>query len=217
VEQTCRIHSTPDEVEKRLASLGLAEQDLVEAVRIGDMEASWCTENDPRVLRGFTRWGKTFRGLADRLVVKGWAHTERRSLPVMVNAAETIGVTVSSGDDHTGKAEPTMPKTRNPKGLITKQIVYENQPQLPGIANAVTRIRRDRNGLQTWFLLYHFDRDSYQIRAELSLAASMGDNGYVAEWFERIVLTPSDPVELALPLGEDEDEDEISIHRRDEQ
>jgi hypothetical protein len=217
---TCRIYSERNEVKARLAELGLDENELVDSLAEGDQEASWCTENDPRIMSGFIRWGKSFRGLADRLVLKGWAHKERRSLPLMINSNRTIALAVSSADDNTGRADTTMPKTRNPKGEVTRQIVYENQPQLPGIANAVTRIRGRVDDLRTWFLLFFVDRQTDEIRSELSLAASIASSGQVGEWYERIILsptTPTTPVRVKMPYDQDGDtaEDDIVIRPRE--
>jgi hypothetical protein len=63
----------------------------------------------------------------------------------------------------------------------------------------------------TWFLLYHVDRATDEIHAELSLAAGFDSQRTktIAEWYERILL-PHMP--LSTPaLDEDEGEEDIDI------
>lgn len=205
--QECRVYVKPAEVTTQLARLGLVEDDLASAIRHGDDQVATCTDNDPRVLKNFMRWGKTFRGLADKLKArdKDWTHEELRCLPVMTAPDGSFGITVSSGDARTGQSG-AFPKTRNPKGPSTKRVVEMNHP-LPLIGSTVTRIRKDER--QTWFLLYFIDKDA--IWCELSLAAGMGDHNDVAEWWERIILTPLARVVQVQTEDEEEDEDAFEI------
>jgi hypothetical protein len=206
------------EVETRLNELGLLIEDLTVAILAGDAAAATCTENDPRVLKNFTRWGKTFRGLADRLVrtdrprdlVRGWHKEEHRCLPVMVTKDDSVAITVSSGNERTG-SEGAFPRTINPKGPQTKEAVVENQQPMPGMTNLITHLRPVEPQQMTWFLLYHVDRATDEIRAELSLAAGFDPETRktIAEWYERILL-PAMPRSTPA-LDEDEGEDDIDI------
>jgi hypothetical protein len=214
----CRVYFKAAEVETRLAELGLLIEDLTTAITAGDTSAAACTENDPRVLKNFTRWGKTFRGLADhmarpdrpRSLIRGWHKVERRCLPLMVTADAKTAITVSSADGRTGREGP-FPRTLNPKGRQTKEAVFENQHTIPGMKNLVTQLRRVEDRQMTWFLLYHVDREDEVIHAELSFAAGFDPEKTktIAEWYERILL-PEMP--LSTPaLAEDEGEDDIDI------
>jgi hypothetical protein len=49
----------------RLAELGLSVEMLERVVRRADAEASMCTELDPPIMEGLTRWGRTDLGLDD--------------------------------------------------------------------------------------------------------------------------------------------------------
>lgn len=214
----CRVFSKSAEVETRLAELGLELDDLTDAIREGDSNAASCTDNDPRVLKNFTRWGKTFRGLADRLtrpdragsLIRGWRKEERRCLPLMVTGDGKTAITVSSADARTGEDGP-FPHTVNPKGRQTKEVVLENQQPMPGMKNVVTHLRPVEDRQKTWFLLFRVDRVTDEIQAELSLAAGFDPQRTktIAEWYERILL-PRMP--LSTPtLAEDEGDDDIDI------
>lgn len=215
-ESERRVYIKPAEVDTQLAGLGLTAEDLTLAIREGDNQAGFCTDNDPSVLKNFTRWGKTFRGLADRLTLKnqGWRKEERRCFPLMVSKDRSIAITVSSGDALTGQdtgRDGPKPHSQNPKGTLTKQVVNENQGQLPGFEDAVARLPVEGSGQITWFLLYCLDRLRSEIRCELSLPEKVDDSDVISSWFARIILPP---ISLSVQAGigdEDEGDDQIDI------
>jgi hypothetical protein len=73
--------------------------------------------------------------------------------------------------------------------------VLANKDQLELFPETLPPIRDDEEQEKlTYILLFH--RDRAEIRAELSLPASMGSDGHINGWAERIILAaqPLDPM-----------------------
>lgn len=106
-----------------------------------------------------------------------------------------------------------MPTTKSAKGPNTVDAVLVNARQLhlPGIIQP-PRVEAS-DGRVTWLLLFHCDER--ELRAELSLPASMGDDGRPDAWKERILFptVPLDPIvtDVAPDFGPDFD---IDVKRR---
>jgi hypothetical protein len=218
-EDACTIYVKATDVQGRLHDIGLNQDDVRWAPQYGDQEAEFCTENDPRVLRNLVRWGKSFRGLADRLVSKGWQHEEEQNFPTMVAPDGSLSLTVSSGDSNTGRPDGPPPRSRNPKGPVTKHAVNVNQLSFADIAPSFPRLTRPREERPkpppTWFLLYNVDKDAQEIRVELSLPARLDDSDHVDWWHERVILPPIPLTREPASAEEEEEEDiDITIERR---
>jgi hypothetical protein len=184
----------------RLAELGL-DADLIErVVRQADAEASMCTDLDPPIVVGLTRWGKTSRFLREELVPQGWSYDNPRNLARTINPSGEFAIVAATGDELTGLVG-LLPGTRYRKGEATAQAIAANG-QLAFDLGDLGQFRvfgdlgaaAEEGTLLTWVLLFYCDE--HEFRVELSLPDGIED-GRITSWAERIIL-PSFPRDEAL-------------------
>lgn len=110
-----------------------------------------------------------------------------------------MAILVASGDNGTGNQNRVV-STKRGRGPKTSEQVQLNQGQLDlfsrnGPISAIGPI--DEVGKrQVWMLLYHHDLRRREVRSELSLPFSMGEDSRPDGWQERIVLE-------AIPFDDD--------------
>jgi hypothetical protein len=181
----------------RLAQLGLRPDVLGEAVLHGYHEAATCTENDPRLLPSWLRYGRSTGRLRDRLRRDGWTAYRERGYETTLRADKAVAIVVCSGDAYTGIDERgKRPSARNPKGAMTEKAVLANigryTPEIPFDSDASEPLAPP----QTWLLLHYFDRSHKEIRLELSLPIGFTRKkresafGQIDVWGERLPLAP---------------------------
>ncbi|GKS98827.1 hypothetical protein AVKW3434_05585 [Acidovorax sp. SUPP3434] len=190
-------------IDDRLAQLGLEESKLAEIVRRGYVAFASCTPNDPPLYPGFSAWATMVRGLREYLL-PDWSRCDDNNYSLVINPSGTVAIAVATGDDATGRME-TSPTTKSSKGPSTIDAVASNQQQLelPYIFDAAPPPAKEdlEEKRMTWILLVH--RAPGEVRCEMSLPTSMGTDGRVDGWRERIILKsiPTDPdfVEITPP------------------
>lgn len=175
----------------RLSELGLQEDDLRRALHFGVMRAASCTAHDPPSMAGIMLWGGAVRGLRDVLTRRGWRVRNDRNYATVVAPDGALAIAVASGDECTGRDDRT-PRTRSAKGPVTKEAVLGNQLSFADLHPSF--VIASPTPRTTWLLLHYHDRDTDELRAELSLPAGFDADDLVVSWHERIVLGP-------LPLG----------------
>ena len=191
-----QTHVDASDVKARLAELGLGETELAETVRRGYIAFASCTPNDPPFFPGFSAWATMVRGLREYLL-PDWERSDENNYSLVINPAGTVAIAVATGDDATGKPD-AVPTTKSSKGPSTVEAVTSNQIQLelpyvfPPVAAPARPAGTDEQRM-TWILLVH--RAIGEVRCELSLPTSMGTDGRVDGWRERIILSaiPTDP------------------------
>lgn len=191
-----QIYARTEEIDGRLVQLGLEESRLAEIVRRGYIAFASCTPNDPPLYPGFSTWATMVRGLREYLL-PDWERCDENNYSLVINPTGTMAIAVATGDDATGRSE-VSPTTKSSKGPSTIDAVTSNQMQLelPYIFDAAPTSTREASlddQRMTWILLVHRARD--EVRCELSLPTSMGPDGRVDGWRERIILKaiPTDP------------------------
>ena len=186
----------------RLADLGL-NADLIEGVvRQADAEVSMCTELDPPILAGLTRWAKTSRFLREELIPHGWTYDNPRNLARTIHPSGEFAIVAATGDELTGLAD-VLPGTRYRKGDATIAAVQANEQLAFDFGDFVTGTP-DAGAILTWVLLFHADDDEF--RVELSLPDRIED-GRITRWAERIILPPFPRDQAALTLEDDLEDD----------
>jgi hypothetical protein len=198
-------YKKPVEVSKRLHELGLSQELLTQAVNAGLYGWLSCTENHPPSFSGINAWAEVVRNLRESLLPKGWERLNDRNLPLTVNHGTRVAITPSSGDECTG-IENMAPRTRNPKGVTTKQKVKANAEQLglfSEMSAPVEDFVEEIKKWDTWLLLSHRDQGKRVVRCELSRPIGIGVDGRVEGWYERIILgeIPFDGDEVLLTRG----------------
>lgn len=191
------IRIDQDDVDAALAKLGLNRTVLSEALQAGYLASASCTENDPPNYAGMSQWARTVRGLRERVVPLGWEKCDARGYSTVVDPTGRIAIAVASGCENTGRNNGKSPTTKSEKGPRTVNAVLTNKDQLelfPETLPPVREVVDEEQDKLTFILLFH--RDRAEIRAELSLPASMGSDGHINGWAERIILTsqPLDPM-----------------------
>ena len=188
-----RVHKDTQDVDARLAELGLTQDLLLQAAQRGLAAFAACTPHHPRNYPALASWAETFRGLSDLLVVypHRWTKLEDNGQPQVHNPSGLIALTVAGGDTNTGRIGDAEPKTSASKGDTTSKAMLENAylfPEMEADARAKldTMTRR-----QTWFLLVHRDLIAGEMRCELSMPISMSEDRRIDGWAERILLAPT--------------------------
>jgi len=199
-----QIYMDADAIDDRLAQMGLEENRLTEIVRRGYLAFASCTPNDPPLYPGFSAWAAMVRALREYLLPQ-WVRCDENNYSLVINPSGTMAIAVATGDDATGRTDAS-PTTKSSKGPSTIDAVASNQMQLelpyvfdaapvPAVADSLDEKR------MTWILLVHRARG--EVRCELSLPTSMGSDGRVDGWRERIILkaipTDPEPVEITPP------------------
>ncbi len=170
----------------RLAELGLTVSMVERVVRRADAEASICTELDPPIIAGLTRWGRATRFLREELIPLGWTYDNPRLLARTIHPGGEFAIVVATGDEQTGLAGELPPTTKHRKGDATVQAVEING-QLAFDFGSSWEPREADDELLTWFLLFYIDE--HEFRAELSLPNQIQD-GWITGWAERVILPP---------------------------
>lgn len=200
-------------VDERLDQLGLTREVFVTAAKEHYSAFASCTPNHPPTYPGIAAWAEGNRSLRDSLTVACWTRKNESNQPLVINENETIAITVSSGDENTGRKDE-FPCTRSPKGRRTADAVRVNQQQFefmedPSPIVASLKIL----GRTTWLFLIHRDHGLGELRYELSRPVSMAEDGYVTAWAERIIFpgTPFDADIVRVGKEDNEQSPEISI------
>lgn len=213
-------HVKPYAVEDRLSQLGLNAEGLGETVRRGYVAFISCTPNDPPLFPGFSAWAMMVRGLREYLLPEGWERSDENNYSLIINGTGTVAIAVATGDAATGLADE-QPTTKSSKGPSTIEAVTSNQLTLDLIFPPVELPQPARPSDQdqqrtTWILLVH--RSQGEVRCELSLPTSMGPDGRVDGWQERIILgaIPTDPdaLEVAPPTPPQQPDIDVAVKRR---
>ena len=208
------IRFEPYDVDTRLAELNLKREIFVEAARQGWAAFVSCTPNHPPTYPGTSAWAEMIRSIRDSLAATDWTRANPGNLPLVLNADKSMAITVSSGDVETGRAGG-FPKTRSAKGPQTAAVVRNNgQAQFAFMEDATPIIASIKTrGRSTWLFLVYRDIQQNVLRYELSLPISMGDDGFVDEWAERILFPPDpiDPRNLSLDKGDDGNSPDITV------
>jgi hypothetical protein len=199
------LHAEPLAVVGALTRLGLTDEPLLAAAMEGYLARINCTANHPPLFPSFVAWGETVRALRDHLATEGWRRNDEKNYSRVVNADGNIGISVATGNEATGLADQS-PSTKSTKGPTTIEALEVNQQLwLQGLEPEPSTAEGSDDGekpqMTTWVLVVHHARN--EIRAELSLPFSIGDDGRVSVWRERIMLRPipldPEPIEMVPP------------------
>lgn len=215
-----RVLHQPVEVQSRLAELGLDPEALTQVIKRGYVAFTMCTPNDPPLFPGFAAWAQTVRALREYLLPQGWRRCDENNYSLVINPTKDMAIAVATGDDGTGRVDAT-PTTKSSKGPSTAEAVVANKAQLtfefelPETATADDDSEEPADERMTWLLLVH--RGEGEVRSELSLPRSMGSDGRIDSWEERIVLgsMPIDPAEIDItPPSPVMPDIEVDVKRR---
>ena len=201
------------EAHVRLADLGLTYEIVRNAVLIGELARSSCTENDPPAAPGFFGWSRTTRGFREGTIPLGWKRSNGvGELATTVDPTGRIAIAVATGCKNTGNPYAT-PKTKYPKGPATVAAVERNRVQL-NLFVPFNPVPSDPTEAVTWLLL--LSHSGKEISVELSLPNAIGADDRVESWVERIIVDPIsvEPTPNFGKLEEAVDFSDIDVTRR---
>lgn len=203
------VHVEPQDVESRLSRLGLSEAVLVEAIRLAHLHTARLTANHPRNYPGLVMYAEGIAALRTLLREEGWHRPDSSVYELVINADDTVGIAIASGDEGTGR-ENAHPFNKSPKGRYTVQAIEANR-QADMFAELLPQVPTASPELETWVLLHHYDAKLRERRIELSRPSDIDAEGKIIEWSERVILTPlsfdGDEGEIVLPETPDIDFD----------
>jgi hypothetical protein len=199
---TATVHADPVQVLNRLSLLGLEEEPLRIAVARGGRAVDVCTANHPRMFPPIAGWAETVCALREYGAILGWSNCDDSNYSICISPDSECAIAVATGNEATGIVS-AMPATRAAKGRITLEAVLVNQANLDLFPDEKKGAedqaqRRHENKRANWILLVH--RAGNEIRAELSQPVSIGEDGRVNNWRERIILgsIPLDPAPVTV-------------------
>jgi hypothetical protein len=153
------------------------------------------------------------------LVLEGWKRFNDTNQPLIVRPDNALALTCTSADANTGREGLYDPKTNSSKGPRTLEKVALNgwlfESMAADEAAKVDAINKQR--MNTWMLLLHYDKVAEQVRSELSRPVAADPDGVISGWSERIILTPFDVEPTYTALSEEGDgpnDGEIAIEIR---
>lgn len=177
------------EVTDALYVMGVTIETLQKAMDAGEVDRNGCSANNPPTDAGSRAHGTTVRVLREEQIRLGWAACNKSNFATVVAPDLFMEIAVASGDDATGNPD-REPRTKNKKGELVQLGVAKNLRQsilpLPGVARVQRTSRRE--ALTTWILLRYRPEGRDEVRSELSLPISIGNDGRVNEWGTRIIL-----------------------------
>jgi len=152
---------------------------------------------EPAIAFGISIWSKIVGALRKQLDNEGWRHHDIANAPRSVSPDGTTAIAAVGGDPQTANtdSDPRNARTKGPRfaneienNAATSSAPRYTQCQLnlgPGDEDTVFA------DLQTWVLLYFWDRASNELRLELSLPIDCS-KGFVTQWETRIILPIQD-------------------------
>lgn len=197
----------------RLLELDLTASELQQVVLVGYTAAADCTDHEPRTFVGMMPWGRGLGHLRDLTAPRGWRADRIDNYETAAHPANSHCVAISSGSPDTGRVKG-MPRTRNPKGKMTKRMVERNRQLQLGqgtdVFASTGEPANEDEDRETWLLLHYYDRENEEIRLELSCPSEMTGK-QITDWRQRILIEPV-PFNSDIDANiEDIDEQELAI------
>jgi hypothetical protein len=122
-------HFEPENVEARLATMGLKEEQLLHAARRWYLTWSGFTLNHPPVGIGISAWTEAVAALREQVLPDGRTRSDERNYALAVSPDGLIAINVATGDGGTGRPNAN-PSNKAPKGTSTADAITVNQHQL---------------------------------------------------------------------------------------
>lgn len=184
--------------EDRLAALGLRSEYLYHAIQADEQDRRLVTENNPVQAGGTRGYFSRVRGLREVLIPReGWKRANLNGLPLVINPDRTIAIDVLLGDHKTGWVGPYHPRSHRPVGNGKARLIAQNPAVIPLFSVPVPPDTADLEGedlsdLATWSFITNrrVYQDKVVVSSELSLPCSVGKDGRVDGYSQRIPLPP---------------------------
>lgn len=188
-----------DGFEASLRRHGMSAGHLIEALGASNTERRICVQRHcAKSGPGYYAYNGMLTSLSGQMCRDtAWERKDPLSMPLLINRSRRVALTVSSGDRITGLRVPKqMPRSKNPKGELTRELARLNQ-----VANAgeglfkvpetpLHKLLAELEDFTFWLALVFFDRAKKEIRCEVSQPAAFNSRGQVNDYYLRILLPP---------------------------
>ena len=184
--------------EQELRTMGLTPSKLTQPCVEGLQSAvAGYSHFEPAIAFGISIWSKIVGALRKQLNDENWKHHDIANAPRSVSPDGTMAIAAVGGDSQTAHANG------NPRNVHLKGPKFANEIENNAAKSSAPRYTQCRlnlgpgdedtvfANLQTWVLLYFWDRASNELRLELSLPIEC-DKGFVTQWETRIILPTQD-------------------------
>jgi hypothetical protein len=214
--EECRIRDGEDAA-KALAAMGLRVSYFDRAVSHGIDRASRVLPVHPLTYKGQVMWAETLGELRTVLieVSEHFKIGRTHNYETVYHAELTYGVAVVGGDAFTGERAFKPPKTARKRGPITAERINRNVKNIQGQLKfdfAGMEEPAEDEQLETWFLLMNAREDA--VYRELSCPLTLGPDGKIGRWRERILMppVPLQGVEIGTIVDGPDDGDLPQVH-----
>jgi hypothetical protein len=209
----CVIHEGPA-AKARLNELDLEEEWLATAATAAAIARASATKLDPIGADGQLAYFACVRTLSQQILfdhndADKWERVDPYNIPRVVNKETALAIAVSGANARVGLRGPE-PCSKNDKGFRFKEIVAANVRRLTLFEDPRFMPVPDLDEQQTYVLLYYSDIIG-TVRAELSLPTAVDDDGYLAEWRERIFVEIPNPGAPVRRIADDDGENEFPV------
>ena len=184
--------------EQELRTMGLTPSKLTQPCVEGLQSAvAGYSHFEPAIAFGISIWSKIVGALRKQLNDENWKHHDIANAPRSVSPDGTMAIAAVGGDPQTANTDS------NPRNARTKGPKFTNEVENNAATSSAPRYTKCRldlgpgdgdtvfADLQTWILLYFWDRTSNELRLELSLPIDC-NKGFVTQWETRIILPTPD-------------------------
>jgi hypothetical protein len=180
-EDALSLVRTDSSARARLEQLGFTPPSIVrDALQHGAGTAKSVTPWHPAAYGGYRMWAETIFALSWLGNDAGWEKEPVNGVELVTNHLTSVAVIVTAGNAATG-FENYRPECRYDRPEMVQAIVN-------GTLDRLWDPERRRSDWQVWFLLHKLAAPSDVVRAELSLPASIGPDGQVTRWVERLII-----------------------------
>jgi hypothetical protein len=196
------VDPAPESANEALSELGLDCEDLLQPIRAGIAGRRATTANHPRSYPGYRDYAERTASLRETLFAKRFFAAEEHSLCLTVHPQRAFAIMTALGNSATGTDRVDV-TTRRRRGVVTVKIVHDNaglQMEFP--LGLIPEAAPHPTTIPTWVLLVFVDED--EVHSELSLARSIGEDGFIDSWIRRIPL-PIITLDDTLTSGDEDD------------
>lgn len=202
--QRAKATIDPIEVSARLLQLSpdLTPEIFKKAILKGLGARNETTKASAPTAAGGKQWFETLDELRNQLLVRQWKIRNQRNCPFIISHDMRISIVVMTGNGETGKKGLEDPSTSADKGSVAEDYVTGNR-QLQLFNQAIKFAKDENQSTQVWALLYFYDKNSKEVRYELSLPTDFSKKK-ITGWGERIILgtIPNDPAGFTIRQDE---------------
>lgn len=198
--------------EASLRREGMRAEHFVEALGASNTERKMCVRGHSALSGpGYYAYNGMLTSLSGQMCQGDeWDREDPLSMPLLINRARKLILTVSSGDRYTGlHGYDRKPQSKNPKGELMRELARLNQTanEPEGLFAApekpLHKLLNELQDYQFWLALVYYDRSKLEIRCEIAQPKMFSSQGRVSDYYLRIVLPPYALTDADFPDDED--------------